>query len=51
MARYTDDLALFERLSGFDVSSWPTRRIAVGDLTAAEQADKFARKFVSDDDD
>ncbi len=51
VARYTDDLALFERLSGFDVSSWPTRRIAVGDLTAAEQADKFARKFVSDDDD
>ena len=51
VARYSDDLALFERLSGFDVSSWPTRRIAVGELSAAEQADKFARKFVSDDDD
>ena len=29
--RYSDDLALFERLSGFDVSTWPTRRIAVGE--------------------
>jgi len=49
--RYSDDLALFERLSGLDVSTWPTRRIAVGEMTATDLADKFARKFVSDDDD
>ena len=46
--RYADDLALFEKLSGFDVSGWPTRRIAVGEMTAAELAGKFAAKFVTD---
>ena len=46
VARYADDLALFEKLSGFDVSTWPTRRIATGEMAAAELADKFARKFV-----
>lgn len=46
--RYTPDLALFERLSGFDVSAWPTRRIAAGELSAAELAARFAAKFVTD---
>ena len=46
--RYTDDLALFEKLSGFDVAAWPTRKIASGEMTAAELADRFARKFVTD---
>ncbi len=48
VTRYTDDLALFEKLSGFDVSAWPTRRIATGQMTPAALADKFARKFVND---
>jgi len=51
VARYADDLALFERLSGFDVSSWPTRRIAVGEMAAADLAAKFAAKFATDVDD
>jgi hypothetical protein len=34
-------------LSGLDVSSWPTRRIATGEMAAAELAEKFARKFVT----
>jgi hypothetical protein len=29
---YADDLALFERLSGLDTSSWPTRRVIDGTL-------------------
>jgi sulfotransferase family protein len=47
VVRYTDDLALFEKLSGFDVSAWPTRRIATGEMAAADLASKFARKFVT----
>ncbi len=43
--RYRDDLAQFERLSGFDVSSWATRRIAAGEMEPAELVAKFARKF------
>jgi len=43
--RYADDLAEFERLSGIDVSTWPTRRITEGSMDAAELADKFARKI------
>lgn len=46
--RYTDDLTLFEKLSGLDVSAWPTRRIAAGEMTAAELAGRFAAKFVTD---
>ncbi|GAA2134060.1 sulfotransferase [Nocardioides bigeumensis] len=46
VARYADDLTLFEQLSGLDVSSWPTRRIATGSMPAEELADKFARRFV-----
>jgi len=45
--RYNCDLALFEDLSGLDVSAWTTRRIEVGELSAAELADTFARKFVA----
>lgn len=45
--RYTDDLARFEELSGLDVSQWPTRRIARGEMTAAELASRFAAKFVT----
>jgi hypothetical protein len=45
--RYADDLALFERLSGLDVSTWPTRRIATGEMAAADLASRFARKFVT----
>lgn len=48
--RYAEDLALFERLSGLDVSSWPTRRIANGEMVAAELAERFARKFGTDSD-
>ena len=29
---YADDLVLFERLSGLDTSSWPTRRVIDGTL-------------------
>jgi hypothetical protein len=50
VARYADDLSLFEKLSGFDVSGWPTRRIATGEMSSGELAAKFARKFVDDDD-
>jgi hypothetical protein len=32
VGRYADDLALFERLSGLDVSGWPTRQAADGEL-------------------
>ncbi len=44
--RYADDLALFEKLSGLDVSQWPTRRIVQGEMTAGELAERLARKFV-----
>lgn len=49
--RYAEDLALFERLSGLDVSAWPTRRIAVGEMSAGDLAAKFAGKFATHDDD
>ncbi|MEO5851732.1 MAG: sulfotransferase [Nocardioides sp.] len=45
--RYADDLAEFERLSGIDVSAWPTRRITDGSMDAAELAEKFSRKIVA----
>ncbi len=41
---YAEDLTQFERLSGLDVSAWPTRRILDGDLEPAELADKLGRK-------
>lgn len=33
---YADDLALFERLTDVDTSSWPTRRVLSGQLTIEE---------------
>jgi hypothetical protein len=41
---YAEDVALFERLSGLDVSAWPTRRIVEGAMDPAELAAKFAQK-------
>lgn len=41
---YADDLAEFARLSGFDVTDWPTARIADGTLDAADLAADLARK-------
>ena len=42
--RYADDLSLFEKLSGLDVSQWPTRRIVRGDMAAGELAEKLVRQ-------
>ncbi len=41
---YADDLALFNRLSGIDVSDWPTTRIVAGTLDPAELATELALK-------
>jgi hypothetical protein len=41
---YADDLGLFASLSGFDVSDWPTARIAAGTLDPADLAAELARK-------
>lgn len=41
---YAEDLALFERLSGLDISKWPTHRILEGSLDPDELAAKFATK-------
>ncbi len=41
---YADDLALFSRLSGIDVSDWPTTRIAAGTLAPGDLAADLARK-------
>ncbi len=46
---YAEDLSLFERLSGLDVSAWPTTRILAGDLDPAELADKLGRKVATPD--
>ena len=43
-AVYADDLAEFATLSGFDVSDWPTSRIAAGTLSPADLAADLARK-------
>lgn len=34
--RYADDLALFEQLSGLDLSGWPTKQAADGTIDVAE---------------
>jgi len=34
--RYAEDLAVFERLSGLDVSRWPTARVLRGQLSVAD---------------
>lgn len=41
---YAPDLELLSRLSGLDVSAWPTRQVVEGRLTAADFADRLARK-------
>jgi Sulfotransferase family len=41
---YADDLDTFARLSGLDVSGWPTRNILDGTLDPGEFADRLARK-------
>ncbi len=41
---YADDLTLFARLSGLDVTDWPTSRIAAGSLAPADLAAELARK-------
>jgi hypothetical protein len=41
---YADDLVLFSRLSGIDVSEWPTTRIAAGALAPGDLAAELARK-------
>lgn len=42
---FAPDLEEFERLSGLDVSAWPTRRVARGELDAAELAERLAGKL------
>jgi hypothetical protein len=41
---YAEDLQLFERLSGIDVSTWPTRRILAGEQDPAELAERLSKK-------
>ena len=42
---YADDLDEFAKLSGLDVSLWPTARVADGSLPAADLAAALAAKF------
>jgi hypothetical protein len=43
--RYADDLTLFERLSGLDLSSWPTKQAADGTLDVTELRDRLCDKL------
>ena len=43
--RYADDLALFARLSGLDISGWPTRQAAEGTLDVADLRDRLCDKL------
>jgi len=43
---YADDLSLFERLSGLDVSSWPTRQVIDGSLDVTAFHAKLCAKLV-----
>lgn len=45
--RYADDLVLLERLTGLDVTHWPTRAVAEGRLGADALADRLAAKFAA----
>lgn len=38
VSEYADDLPLFTRLSGLDVSAWPTARVLAGDLAPGDLA-------------
>ena len=42
--RYADDLDLTTRLTGLDVSAWPTRQVLDGRLAASDLADQLARR-------
>ena len=44
VALYAEDLDAFGRLSGLDVSAWPTAKIARGQLAAADLATRLAAK-------
>jgi hypothetical protein len=41
---YADDLDVLTRLSGLDVSGWPTRQVLDGRLDASDLADQLAHK-------
>ena len=43
--RYADDLVLFERLSGMDVSAWPTKQAADGTLEIEALRDRLCDKL------
>jgi hypothetical protein len=43
--RYADDLVLFERLSGLDTSSWPTRQVIDGALAVEDLHAKLCAKL------
>jgi len=42
---YADDLALFERLSGLDVTGWPTHQVIAGSLDVTELRDRLCDKL------
>jgi hypothetical protein len=44
--RYAEDLVLFERLSGLDTSSWPTRQVIDGALAVEDLHAKLCAKLV-----
>jgi hypothetical protein len=43
--RYADDLALFARLSGLDISGWPTQQAADGTLELTELRDRLCDRL------
>jgi hypothetical protein len=43
--RYADDLALFERLSGLDLSGWPTKQAADGALDVSDLRDQLCDRL------
>ena len=43
--RYADDLAVFEQLSGLDVSGWPTKQAADGTLEVAALRDRLCDRL------
>jgi hypothetical protein len=43
--RYADDLAVFERLSGLDLSGWPTKQAADGALELTALRDRLCDKL------
>ncbi|HEY3528649.1 MAG TPA: sulfotransferase [Nocardioides sp.] len=43
--RYADDLSLFADLSGLDISAWPTRQAAEGQLAVPELRDRLCDRL------